>query len=148
MFDCMIALLAALALQLPATTLRGEARVFPSDAEKPRAIFVITFSKAATNAAAEWTQKLREAKQPVFQVAVLEDVPRFLRGFVISSIRGEVPAALQDRFWIVAGNAQTWRTVVDAKDDKEPHVVLVENGERVTHVIHGAYSDEKLRGLR
>jgi hypothetical protein len=143
----LLATVIAASLALPATTLTGTARVFPRDAARPRAVFVVTFSKAASSAATEWTKMLRDRGVPVFQVAVIDDVPGFMRGFVIRSMRSGVPEALQDHFWTVTDHRDEWKRLLDARDGKEPHVFMLEDGDRIVHVVHGSASAVKLREL-
>src|SRR5438045_3852677 len=110
-----VAILAAMAslatLKLAVHTLNGDARLFPRDAAVPRAIFVVTLSKAASEQGSAWTHRLRATAgvaAPVFQVAVLEDVPRLFRSTVISALTKQVPPALRDRFWVAVTESEEW----------------------------------------
>ena len=79
-------------LSLPAATVDGDARVFPRDAALPRSVFVVTFTKAAGKQGSAWTSRLREVGEPlgtaVFQVSVIEDVPKARRPG-LEAVRGD-----------------------------------------------------------
>ena len=139
------------ALNLPATSLAGKARVFPRDAARPRAIYVMTFSKAAKAEASEWTRSLRARKDlvpsEVFQVAVLEAVPKLFRSLVISSMKAEIPTELQDHFWVATSAGQQWQECADATDLEEAHVFVLDRGDNIIWRSHGPVSALKLLEL-
>src|SRR5260221_1942980 len=103
---------AAPAEPLEVRTLAGEARAFPRDAAMPRTIFVVTYSKAATSVASDWTRRLREITPKwdvkVYQIAVLDDVPSLFRGPVITGMAGGVPQEMHDRFWVAEVHGRQW----------------------------------------
>jgi len=138
-------------LRLPVTTLNGASRIFPRDAEQPRSVFVVSFSKSASAAASEWTRKLRENQAKlsaaVFQVAVLEDVPGLFRSFVISSLGREIPQDLHDHFWVALTASAAWQRCADSQSSAEPHVFVLESGDRIVWRSHGAVSDQKIHDL-
>src|SRR2546430_1119833 len=113
----LIALVSVTGLNLPAETLSDKARIFPRDAAEPRSVFVVTFSKSASAQASEWTRRLRDNQTKlaatIYQVAVLEDIPRIFRSLAISALRREVPRAMYDHFWIVVTATQDWQRCVD-----------------------------------
>src|SRR5258705_5967270 len=115
-------------MRLPVTTLNGEPRSFPRDAEQPRSVFVVSFSKNASAEASEWTRKLRENQgklsAAIYQVAILEDVPSLFRSFVVSSLRRQVPQHLHDHFWVALTATAAWQRCVDSQSSAEPHVFV------------------------
>lgn len=132
---------AVAALNLPATSLAGKAQSFPRDASHPRAIFVVTFSKAATSEATEWTRALRARKDVVaselFQVAVLESVPRLLRSLLISSMKADIPAILHEHFWVVTSAGQKWQECADASNLNEAYVFVLDRDDTIVWRSHG-----------
>jgi hypothetical protein len=145
------ALVSLAGLQLPATNLDGEARVFPKDADAPRSVFVVTFTKAASEAGAAWTLRLREIQSrlsaSIFQVAVLEEVPRLFRSMVTSALAKQVPPALRSHFWIVTSASDGWQQCTSSAADDQPHVFVIDDRERIVWQAAGAVSDAKLREL-
>lgn len=138
-------------LHLPVATLNGESRTFPRDAEQPRSVFVVSFSKNASAAASEWTRKLRENQgklsAAIFQVAILEDVPSLFRSFVISSLGREVPQHLHDHFWVALSDTAAWQRCADSQSSAEPHVFVLESGGRIVWRSHGPVSAQKIHDL-
>ena len=138
-------------LRLPVATLNGESRTFPHDAEQPRSVFVVSFSKNASAEASEWTRKLRENQgklsAAIYQVAILEDVPSLFRSFVISSLRRQVPQHLHDHFWVALTATAAWQRCVDSQSSAEPHVFVLESGGRIVWRAHGAVSEQKVIDL-
>jgi hypothetical protein len=145
------ALLTLAGLNLSAETLSGESRTFPRDAAQPRSIFVVTFSKAASPRASDWTRKLRQnqvkLKAEIFQVAVLEDVPKLFRSAVISALASGLPNELHDHFWVAVARTADWQRCVDSAADDEPHVFVLDDLERVVWRAHGQPTDVLLREL-
>ena len=145
------ALATVVGLSLPAATLNGDPRVFPRDAGLPRSIFVVTFSKAASVDASEWTHNLRnqqdKLKAEIFQVAVLENVPRLIRSFVVSALAREVPDRLHDHFWVAVTASADWQESVDSTSPDEPHVFVLDARENLVWRAHGQVSDVKVREL-
>jgi len=145
------ALATVVGLSLPVDTLNGEPRVFPRDAVLPRSIFVVTFSKGAGVHGSAWTHKLLEnrdkLKAEIFQVAILENVPRLFRSFVVSALAREVPRPLRDHFWVAVTASAGWQRCVDSRSPDEPHVFVLDAGERIVWRAHGQVADAKVREL-
>ena len=136
---------------LEVRTLGDEMRAFPRDVAVPRAIFVVTYSKAATTAAANWTKRLREIKPKwdvhLYQLAVLDDIPGLFRGAVITAMAAGVPEAMRDRFWVAELHGRQWRSFTDSEADDVPHVVVLDQRRRVAWRTSGPASEEKLKEL-
>jgi hypothetical protein len=147
----LFALTSLVGVSLPAETLSEKPRVFPRDAAGPRAVFVVTFSKAASAQGSEWTRRLREKQAalaaPVYQVAVLEGAPRFVRSMVVSALRRDVPKGSHDQFWIVTANTKEWQRCVDSTSADEAHVFLLEKGNRIVWRTRGNVSDARIEEL-
>jgi hypothetical protein len=136
---------------LEVRTLAGELRTFPRDVPVPRTIFVVTYSKAATTVASEWTRRLREIKPAwdvkVYQIAVLDDVPSLFRGPVITGMAAGVPQDMHDRFWVAELHGRQWRLFTDSELDDLPHIVVLDQRRRVAWRGHGPATDERVREL-
>jgi hypothetical protein len=136
---------------LEVRTLAGDLRTFPRDAPVPRTVFVVTYSKAATTVASDWTRRLRELKPQwdmrVYQIAVLDDVPSLFRGPVITGMAAGVPQEMHDRFWVAELHGRQWRLFTDSEVDDLPHVIVLDQRRRVAWRGHGPATDEKVREL-
>jgi hypothetical protein len=139
-------------LDVPVQTLNGDARSFPRDAIAPRSVFVVTFSKAASEQGAIWTRKLQEVHEQlaaaIFQVAILEDVPKLFRSFVISAMAKGIPEALHDHFWIAVTGGNKWQECVGAeRAPNKAHVFVLDQRERIVWRGHGECSAASIQEL-
>ena len=135
-------------LDLPVQTLDGQARSFPKDADEHRSIFIVTFTKAASAAAASWTRRLSDTKAglpaAIFQVSVIEDVPKMFRSSVVSGIRHSFPPDFHGRFWVSSANSAEWQRLTAAVSLKEPHVFVLDGRGDIVWRAHGEVSDAKI----
>ena len=147
-----LALASLAGLTLPVATLDGKERSFPQDAAATRAVFVVTFTKAASEQGSGWSRQLNELHAKlgaeVFQVAVLEDVPRLFRSMAVSGIARQVPAALHDHFWIATSRSKGWRQLTGEGPAKEAHVFVLDGRSRIVWRAHGACSEARLREIQ
>jgi len=139
-------------LALPVTTLDGKQRSFPQDATAARAVFVVTFTKAASEQATAWSRQLNGQKgrlgAEVFQVAVLEDVPRMFRSMAVSGISRQIPEALRDRFWIATSGSKDGQQLTGEGPAKEAHVFVLDGRSRIVWRAHGVCSEASLREIQ
>src|SRR5215510_4942554 len=73
-----------------AETLTGKKAVLPDDAKGHSAVLIVGFTKRSQSQTMAWSRQLAKdygADTQIlrFSIAVLEDVPKLFRGFVISS---------------------------------------------------------------
>ncbi|TAM26972.1 MAG: hypothetical protein EPN68_06610 [Rhodanobacter sp.] len=98
---------------LPAETLDGSALTLPQALPAQPVLLIVGFSRASRGACRSWSERLHRADHPaglaVYQVAAIDDVPRWLRGLVARGIRSGVPAALHDHFLLVTAQGAIWR---------------------------------------
>lgn len=138
----------SLAQTLPATpgeTLSGR-RIVLADAVRGHvAVLVAGFSKDAGDGCGAWTRALRSdpvfAGATVYQIALLEQAPGFLRGMIKSGMRKGVSSAEQDHFVILVQDDKLWRSYFSVAADKDPYVVLLSAEGKVLWHGHGAAKD-------
>lgn len=156
MWKCLIPSAVALLVAItgfaaPVRTLNGDERNFPRDAEVPRSIFVVTFSKAASTQAADWTRRLHDLQgtlnASVIQVAILEDVPRLFRSVVVSAMSKEVPENLHDHFWVAVTDSLGWQRIVNSSAVGEPHIFVLDYRNDIIWRAHGLVSDTVINEL-
>ena len=148
----MMALLSVGGMSLPVHTIDGETRSFPQDAELPRSVFVVTFTKSASAQGSVWTSRLRDAGEAlgavVFQVSVIEDVPKPFRSSVITAMARQVPQPLHARFWIAVSEGKSWQECAGLASPKEAHVFVVDGRDQVVWRDHGEATDAKIREIQ
>jgi len=129
---------------LPATqgeTLAGKPLVLAQALQGHAGVLIASFSKDAGSGAGAWAKAIRQdpalAGVAVYQAAMLERAPGFIRGIVRSGLRKQVPAAEQDHFVVLVQDEPLWRTYFGVGTDKDPYVVLLDAGGRVLWHGHG-----------
>lgn len=148
----LVALLSVGGMSLPVRTIDGEARTFPADADLPRSAFVVTFTKSASKQGSEWTRRLRETGDAlgaaVFQVSVIEDVPKPFRSSVISAMARQIPQPLHSHFWIAVSEGKAWQQCVELASPKDAYVLVVEGRDRIVWRGHGEATDVMIREIQ
>ena len=131
-------------------TLSGKSVVVPAQTATGPSLFVIGFTKKSRAETSQWTQRLEKDDpngEPPYQVAILDDVPRFLRGFVLRSIRNGVPERFHNRFLIVFENGDVWKRLARfLEPDAAYLLVIAANGELVWRA-EGRLTDDGFRAL-
>ena len=143
-----IAMTLALFPVLPARNLNERSLIVPHDLPNKACVFVVTFSREASREAARWSSALRREIQPseavVFDVAVLEDVPRFVRSFVVRQIRGSVPDSSKDTFLVATDHEREWKELVGFAEGNDAHVVAINGRRQTVWRAHGKFEANKL----
>lgn len=126
--------------------------VVVADAIKGRAaLLIVTFSKSAGEKATAWTKTLQAKgvndKSAIYQVAQLEDVPRFFRKLAISGMRKGIPVSYYDTFVILISDTQLWKDFVSFIREDDPYLVLVDALGQVRHKLSGEMNDERLKQI-
>lgn len=117
-------------------TLSGKRLELSRDVASGFAVLIIGFTKASRAQTSEWSRRLqpeisRTFAVQVYEVAVVADVPRLMRGFVIGQIRSSVPKAIHSHFLLVKEQADVWRRLAGPGDEDAAYLVLVSRGEVV-----------------
>ncbi|HEV7425592.1 MAG TPA: hypothetical protein VGQ46_04440 [Thermoanaerobaculia bacterium] len=160
MLSAILALLAmTAAAKLPAVlahvttqTLSGERVALPDDLTQP-AIFVAGFTKASRSETEAWAHRLRDdariaSKAKVYEVSILDGVPGFLRGMIVSQMRSGIAASRQKQFLIVSEAVDLWKQALDANGgDDHAHVIVVKPSGVIVWRGHGALSDAAYQAL-
>lgn len=115
------------------TTLTGMDMALPNSLNGKIGVLVLGFSRASGEQVADWG-RLIEAQygQPrgltYFEIPMLADTPKFLRGMVVKQMGSTVPGPERAHFVPLTEDDKPWRTVAhyDKADDA---YVLVVNGD-------------------
>lgn len=158
---CEFALLALLtagmaAQSLPRTeseTLSGKKVVLPDDARGKVTLFIVGFSRKSKDPTTAWARVISrefagDGDFSYYQVAVLEDVPRLLRGFVVRGIRGGVPQEQHDRFLLLFQGELQWKTLCHYAEPNQAYLVLTDAAGSVRWQADQPFSDATWTELR
>lgn len=126
-----------------ADTLSGKKIVLPDALNARPAIIVIGFTKRSQSQTTAWSTQLTkdygaEPRLQRYSIAVLDDVPGFIRGMVISGIRRGVPKEQQDTFLVVTHDAKPWRDLAAISNADDAYVILFDSMAHVVAQTHGS----------
>jgi hypothetical protein len=144
----MLAILPSSVEALPNTageTLNGKPIVLADAVRGHAAVLVVGFSKEAGDGNGGWARALHAdpafAGIAVYQVAILERAPGFVRGSIKAGLRKGVAPADHDNFVVLVQDEKQWRNYFNVTADKDPYVVLLDAAGRDRWHGHGAARD-------
>ncbi len=158
--SCCAALLALAAAQdakdipkIAGESLAGRRVVLPDATTGKITVLVIGFSKASKAPTSAWARKIiadfgSRSGFELYQLAVLQDVPRFIRGFVISGIKSGVPKTQHDHFLLVVEGEAELKKLVSYKEPDDAYMVVLDRGGKSVRQRHGEFSDASYSQLR
>jgi hypothetical protein len=123
-------------------TLAGRKVLLPDAAKGSITIFIFGFTKASKTPTGEWAKKLfaqfgTHSGFELYQLPVLEDVPRLVRGMVISGIKKGVPENARDHFVpVLQGEAELKKAVHYQENDDAAYLVLLDREGNVVQQTH------------
>jgi hypothetical protein len=133
-------------------TLSGEKVVLPRDLGQA-SVFVAGFTKASRAETEPWAQRLRadprvSTKVRIYEVSILDGVPGFLRGMILSQMKTGVAALRQAQFLVVTDAVDSWKRALDtAGNDDHAALMLVQPTGVVVWRGHGALSESTYQEL-
>ncbi|MGA8731978.1 MAG: hypothetical protein WB608_24685 [Terracidiphilus sp.] len=123
-------------------TLRGKRIVLVDATHGHTTVLVAGFSHEGGTGTGAWVKALKAdpvlTRVAVYQVAMLEKAPGFIRGMIKSGMRKGLSAAEQDQSLVLTQDEQSWRSYFDVSDDKDPYVMLIDANGKVLWRGHGA----------
>jgi hypothetical protein len=152
-FCCCLALVSSSLAQgvsgMPRTegdSLAGNKVVLPDAAAGKVAVLIFGFSKASKVQTSAWADKIRAdfGTRPTFeiyQLPVLEDVPRLVRGMVISGMRKGVPENNRDHFVPILQGEVALKRLVGYKEPDDAYLVILGRASNIVQQMHGAPND-------
>jgi hypothetical protein len=132
--------------QLPKTegeSLAGHKVVLPDAAAGNIAVLIFGFSKASKVPTSAWARKLQvdfgtRTGFALYQLPVLEDVPKLIRGMVISGIKKGVPENARDRFVPILQGEADLKSLVHYKEQNDAYLVILDRAGHIVQQSHGA----------
>jgi hypothetical protein len=133
---------------LPSTageTLTGQKLVLADSVRNHPSVLIVSFSKEAGTAAGQWDKAVRGdaalAGVGIYDAAIIERAPGFVRGMIKSALRKQVPSAVQPSFVVLTQEEAQWRSYFAVTSDNEPYVVLLDASGQILWHGHGAPQD-------
>jgi len=136
---------------LPVESLSSKQLSLPADLPDVPCVFIVGFSRASGGPTSDWSRLLRTRlpsdSVAIYSVAVIEDVPRWVRGLVVGSIRRGAPASTHDRFLLVTQGESAWKTLAAYSEPDTAYVLLTNAAHEVVWRIAGSPTEDKLAAL-
>jgi hypothetical protein len=131
----------------------GRKVVLPDDAKGKVAVLVFGFTKASKGPTSAWGEKIfsefgNQAGFALYQLPVLEDVPRFVRGMVISGMKKGIKENMRDHFVPILQGESELKKLVNYKEPDDAYLVVLDPSGRIVQQMHGPFSDVAYEQLR
>ena len=135
------------------TSLSGHPVYLPDAARDRVAILIVGFTQGSAKASAAWRQKMDPdfGKNPayvIYDLAILEDVPRLFRSLVVSAIRKGIPAALQDTFLTSFQDEKMWKQLTTFGTPNDAYLLILDRRGAIQWQIHGLCTDAQYAAFR
>ena len=157
-FTVAVALLASTAAaqqfpRLQEENLAGQQVVLPDAAAGKIAVLVLGFSHASGTPTGAWAKRATEefGKNPgfvLYQLAVIEDAPRLVRGMITSGMKKGVPDSQRATFIPVVHDEAALKALVGYKAEDDAYIVVLDRGGKVVYQTHAATVDPGYAELR
>jgi hypothetical protein len=133
-------------------SLAGKSIVLPEAAAGRTAVLVLGFTHASQTQTKAWAERLhREFNDPatvaVYSIAVLEDVPRLVRGMAVHGIRSGVPQDQRETFLLVYHNEKVLKQAAGFDQPDDAYVLALNRRGDVLWRFHGAVTDRAVETL-
>lgn len=134
---------------LDGENLLGNKVALPRIAEGRPAVFVIGFTHASQSQTKAWSARLSPTT-PTYSVAVLQDVPRLVRGMAVSGIKSGVPQSQRDHFILVFKGEKELKEAsgFNPSQPNDAYILLVDSAGAIQWQFHGALTDSAEAELR
>lgn len=136
----------------PFPTVDGEnllgAKVVLPDAFKGHpTVLVMGFTHGSQAETKDWSKRLVPAWD-YYSVAVLEDVPRLVRGMAVAGIKSGVAENQRARFLLVFRGEKELKAAVGFERPDDAYIALLDGAGTIRWRFHGAYNPSSLEQLK
>jgi hypothetical protein len=133
--------------------LLGQQVILPEAAAGHPAVLVLGFSHASQGQTKAWGERLNSEYPDasgviVYPIAVLEDVPRLVRGMASHGIKSGTPKQQRARFLLVYHNEAELKMAVDFSTPDDAYILSLDRSGEIRWRFHGAVTDSALMQLQ
>lgn len=116
------------------------------------ALLAAGFSRNSGNSVGPWIKRFErdfgsDSRYTAYQAAVLEGVPRLIRGMVVGGIRKDIPADHAGRFLTVFHDEKQWRELVRFEQADDAYLVLLDPAGGIRWQHHGPFRESDYLAL-
>ena len=131
----------------------GRKVVLPDAAKGHVAVLVLGFTRASKEPTSAWGSRIAsefgsQSGFELYQLPVLEDVPRLIRGMVISGIKKGVKEKMRDHFVPIVEHESELKKLVGYREPDDAYLVVLDPSGQIVHQAHGTFSDAAYAALR
>jgi hypothetical protein len=134
-------------------SLAGQKVVLPELVSGKIAVLVLGFSRASSTPTGAWAKRAQEefGKNPgfaLYQLAVIEEAPSFIRGMIISGMKKGMPDAQRAYVVPVVHQESELKKLVSFKQPDDAYVVVLDRNSSIMYQTHAARADPGYAELR
>jgi ATP10 protein len=117
--------------------------VLPDAAAGRVAVLIVGFSKKSSDVTERWESRVFQdygaggGQVATFRVAVLESVPRLLRGFIRGRIEKNIPKEKRDSFVLLFHGEAEWKALVHFANPDDAYLVVLDVNGSIRWIGHG-----------
>ena len=131
----------------------GRKVVLPDAAKGHVTVLVLGFTKASKEPTSAWGRRIAsefgsQSGFELYQLPVLEDVPRLIRGMVVSGMKKGVKENMRDHFVPLFEHESELKKLVGYKEPDDAYLVVLDPSGQIVHQVHGSFSDAAYDQLR
>lgn len=127
-------------------TLAGNKVSLPAAAAGRAALLIIGFTRGSQDQTKAWSLRARD-RFPAWSIAVLEDVPRLLRGMVTRGIRSGLPKEQHGRFVLVYQGEKQLKQAAGFGRPDDAYLLVIDGAGAVRWSFHGPVTDAAIDQL-
>lgn len=158
-FSLALALAAFFFATLPAATAQGlpkteEANLAGNEVNLENSlkgntgVLILGFSRKSGDQAREWTKALltefsADPSIAIFEMPILESMPRFVRGMALRSIKNASSPVEREHFVPVFHNEALWKQVAQFSEADDAYIVVVDRDQKIVFREHGPEGKRK-----
>jgi hypothetical protein len=139
--------------RLQEESLAGTQVVLPDAASGKLAVLILGFSRNSSKPTGEWAKRIYQdfGRNPgvvIYQLAVLQDVPRLFRGMITSGIKKELPENQRATFLAVVQQEEELKKLVGYKEQDDAYLVLLDRSGTIAYQAHAMSLDPGYAALQ
>jgi ATP10 protein len=141
----------ATAQSLPKTdevTLAGDQINLENSLKGNAGVLILGFSKKSEGQVREWTKALlsefsAERSVVIFEMPILESMPRFVRGMAVRSMKSASSPTERQHFLPVFHNEMQWKQVAQFSEPDDAYVVVLDKERKIVWREHGPMDEKR-----
>ena len=110
-------------------------------------VIVMGFTHASQTQTKPWTQRIG-TQFPLYSIAVLEDVPRLVRGMAVHGIKSGVPEERRARFLLVYHNEKQLKLAAGFSAPDDAYLLVLDKSGAIRWKYHGPVTDQAFREMQ